>query len=180
MWRGCPLQAVMLKTLPIVCDCAWSPLTPDWSSDRFLLCLWAISAPGEQTEVSFSLSVTVKAGLLMCCHFLTCCLSTACSLFSKPWRSEVTCFRSSFSRFMITCTFSWASRHSLPWARLCPDLWVCGSGARGLVVTSSWAESSCRDETFCWDSSSSCLTCCESIRGTDFKTTAQTQEFMNE
>lgn len=47
MWRGCPLQAVTVKTLPIVCDCAWSPLASGWLSDRFLLCLWAISAPGE-------------------------------------------------------------------------------------------------------------------------------------
>lgn len=100
----------------------------------------------------------------MCFLFPTCCLSTAFSLFSKLWRSEVTSLRSSFSLFMITCTFSCASRHSLPWARICSDLCVCGSWARGFEVTSSWAESSCRDDTFCWDSSSSCLICCKNIR----------------
>ena len=97
-------------------------------------------------------------------YCLTCCVSMASSLLSSPSRSELTSLSRSLSLFQITCTFSWASRHSLPWAWICSEDCDCSSGVWALVVTSSWAESSWRDDTFCCDSSSSCLICCGIIK----------------
>ncbi|TNN68500.1 hypothetical protein EYF80_021285 [Liparis tanakae] len=59
---------------------------------------------------------------------LTCREPVVSSLLSSSWRSEPTSLRSSRSRFRITCTFSWASRHSLPWAGLSSE--ACGCSSR--------------------------------------------------
>ena len=96
--------------------------------------------------------------------FLTCRVSMASILLSKPSRSELTSLRSSLSLFRITCTFSWASRQSLPWARTCSEGCDCSSRVWGLALTSSWADSSWRDDTFCCESSSSRLICCTKIK----------------
>lgn len=95
---------------------------------------------------------------------LTFCVSMASSLLSSPSRSELTSLRSSLSLFQITWTFSWASRHSLPWAWLCSEVWDCNSRVWGLVLTSSWADRSWRDDTLCCELSSSRLICCRKIK----------------
>ncbi len=81
-----------------------------------------------------------------CACGLTCLFPEAWSSFSSSSRSMATAFRSRRRRFPMTCTLSWASRHSLP----------CD-------CTSSWPESSCRLSTFCSVSNSSRWICCRQM-----------------
>lgn len=75
--------------------------------------------------------------------WLTSWLLEMSRIFSRSLIWRVTSFKRSFSLFPMTCTFSLASRQSLPSA-----------------LTSNWQDISCSDATFNWDSSSSRLICC--------------------
>lgn len=75
--------------------------------------------------------------------WLTSWLLEMSRIFSRSLMWRVTSFKRSFSLFPMTCTFSLASRQSLPSA-----------------LTSNWQDISCSDATFNWDSSSSRLICC--------------------
>lgn len=75
--------------------------------------------------------------------WLTSWLLEMSRIFSRSLIWCMTSFNRSFSLFPMTCTFSLASRQSLPSA-----------------LTSNWQDISCSDATFSWDSSSSRLICC--------------------
>lgn len=130
-------------TLPIVCDFWWSPPIQK---------LELVKNP-KKKEKKF-LQIFLKSRIVFAVW--TFSASAASILLSSCSRSALTSLCSSLIRFQITWTFSWASRHSLPWRWFCSD--VCTVG--GLVLTSSWADSSWRDDTFCRESRSSSLIFC--------------------